>query len=130
MPAGRPTKYDPAYCDQIIDFMAQGYSITAFAGSIRVARSSVYLWAEEHPEFSDAIKIAEAAAAVWWEDRLRSNATEGVGNATACVFGLKNRARDDWRDRREHDHSNTDGTLTGLFESIAARGKTINDDAG
>lgn len=105
MTAGRPSKYDPAYCDQIIDFLADGYSVTAFAGSIRVARSTVYLWAEEHPEFSDALNIGQAASALWWENRLRDNAEKGEGNATAAIFGLKNRAADDWRDKREHDHN-------------------------
>lgn len=112
MAAGRPTKYDPKYCDEIITFLEEGYSVTAWAGSIRVARSTVYKWAEEHPEFSDALNIAQAVSALWWEDRLRENAEKGEGNATAAIFGLKNRAADDWRDKRELDNTSSDGSMT------------------
>jgi len=112
MSAGRPTKYDPAFCDEIIDFLSEGYSVTAFAGYIRVSRSTVYLWAEEHPEFSDALNVGQAASALWWENQLRNNAQTGEGNATSCVFGLKNRAADDWRDKRDHDHTSSDSTMT------------------
>ena len=106
---GRPTKYTPEFCEQIIDFMAEGYSVTAFAGSIRVSRATIYNWADEHPEFLDALQTAQAIAALWWEDRLRAVAEKNEGNATAAIFGLKNRAADDWRDKQSHEHSGPDG---------------------
>jgi hypothetical protein len=109
---GRPTKYHPMYCEAIIDFMAEGYSATAFAGSILVSRSTVYKWADEHPEFSDALKVGQARSAVWWEDCLRDNAMTGQGNATSAIFGLKNRVAHDWRDKRDLDLSSTDGSMT------------------
>lgn len=101
----RPTKYDPAYCDDARAFLAEGYSVAAFAGSIGVATSTVYKWVEEHPEFSDAIKAGQAGAVHWWENRLRDVAAKGEGNATACIFGLKNRAPSEWRDKTETEHS-------------------------
>jgi len=96
---GRPSTYDPAYCEQIIDYMSNGYSVTAFAGSIGVARSTVYKWADEHPDFSDALKSAQAKSSIWWEDCLRDIAQGKDGNATAAIFGLKNRSADEWRDK-------------------------------
>lgn len=101
MPTGRPTKYDPAYCEQAIEYMGQGYSLTAFAGHILVSRDTIYEWERAELEFSDAIKTARAAAASWWEERLRSIALGGEGNATATLFGLKNRVADEWRDKTE-----------------------------
>jgi len=112
MTTGRPTKYDPRYCDEVIDFLANGYSVTAFAGDIRVSRSTVYKWAEENEAFSDALKVGQAASALWWENRLRDTAEKGEGNATAAIFGLKNRAADDWRDKREVDNTSSDGSMT------------------
>lgn len=111
MPAGRPTKYKREYCQSAIDFMRDGYSVTAFAGHIGVARSTVFKWAEENLEFSDALKTAQALAALWWEESLRTVARTGEGNATACIFGVKNRSREEWRDRQEVDHSSSDGTM-------------------
>jgi hypothetical protein len=103
--SGRPSKYDPAFCDEVLPFMSQGYSTTALAGHLGVSRSTVYLWMEENPAFSDAVKEGMAASARWWEDCLRQNAMTGQGNATSAIFGLKNRAADDWRDKRDVDHT-------------------------
>ncbi|WP_373083812.1 helix-turn-helix domain-containing protein [Zhongshania sp.] len=112
MPAGRPTKYDPKYCDEVVEYMRDGYSVTAFAGHIGVARSTVFKWADEHEEFSDSLKAAQAMAAQWWEDRLRDVAMTGTGNATAAIFGVKNRSSEDYKDKRETDLTNSDGKLT------------------
>lgn len=109
MPAGRPSKYDPAYCEQVIDCLADGHSVTAFAGRIGVARSTVFKWAEEHREFSDAVKVGQARATEFWEKILADVARDGGGNATAAIFGLKNRASDDWRDKVEQEISGKDG---------------------
>jgi hypothetical protein len=106
---GRPSSYDPAYCDQVIEFLKDGYSLTAFAGEIGVARSTVFKWMEEHEEFSDSVKIGQAGATLWWEKANRALATSGTGNATACIFGLKNRASDDWRDISKTEHSGPEG---------------------
>ncbi len=111
MRTGRPTKYKPEYCQAAIDFMRDGYSVTAFAGHIGVARSTVFKWAEENPDFSDSLKTAQALAALWWEESLRIVARTGEGNATACIFGVKNRSTEDWRDKQEVDHTSSDGSL-------------------
>jgi hypothetical protein len=96
---GRPSKYDPAYCDRVILHMADGASLTSFAGEIEVARSTINEWMEHHPEFSEAVNIAKAKCAGWWENVSRKNAKDGGGNATLCVFGLKNMGADDWREK-------------------------------
>ena len=46
-PFGRPTKYDPIYCDMVEEEMAKGFSLTAFAGIIGVARSIINEWMAE-----------------------------------------------------------------------------------
>lgn len=105
MPAGRPSEYDPSYCDKVVEFLREGYSLAAFAGEIGVARSSIYEWIKNHPDFSDAVKRAQAKSALWWEKRNLEFAKTGEGNATAIIFGLKNRASDDWRDKVETEVS-------------------------
>ena len=98
---GRPSAYDPKFADEVISFMADGYSIAGFAGHIGGSRSTVYKWADESEEFSDALKIAQAKAALWWERQARTIAATGEGNASVTIFGLKNRVADEWRDKRE-----------------------------
>src|SRR3954465_7610506 len=107
MAVGRPTKYDRHYCDDIVAFCRHGYSITAFAGHIGVARSTIGEWASVHEEFSAAVKAAKAAAALWWEERGRTVAERGGshGAATMVIFNLKNMAPDDYADKRQHEVS-------------------------
>jgi hypothetical protein len=107
MPAGRPTKYDPAYCDQIIEHMKDGASITSFAAEIDVARSTINEWIAAHPDFSEACARAKAKCAAWWEKTNRNLAATGTGNQGACKLGLTNMAPDDWRDKSEVEHSGT-----------------------
>jgi hypothetical protein len=101
--AGAPTKYKKEYCQKVIDFMAQGYSFEAFAGSIGVCADTVFEWAKVHPEFSDSKKLAYERNRVFWEtqgiDGLRSSKNNSF-NATVWIFNMKNRFR--WRDRVEH----------------------------
>jgi hypothetical protein len=106
MPAGRPTLYRPEYCERISELMNEGLSFAACAGDIGVSRDTIYEWSKVHPEFSDAKSIGEAKAQLWWERRNIDLAKTGEGNATATVWGLKNRASADWRDRTEQESTN------------------------
>jgi hypothetical protein len=51
-------------------------------------------------------------AALWWEESLRIVARTGEGNATACIFGVKNRSTEDWRDKQEVDHTSSDRSMS------------------
>lgn len=109
MPAGRPTKYQLTYCDLVIEEMAQGKSLTAFAAEIGVSRETIEEWRRVHPEFSVSVKIAKAKCAAWWEERGRALSQGALGNAGVVVFGLKNMAPEDWVERTE---TKVDGSLT------------------
>ena len=102
---GRPSKYDAAYCQQLVDHMATGASVASFAAEIDVARSTINEWASVHPEFSEALSRGKVKCLAWWEKAARSSASAGTGNATMIVFGLKNMGEEDWRDKREVEHS-------------------------
>lgn len=101
MPAGRPSKYDPSFCDAVVVHCADGASLTSFAASIDVCRDTITEWTDKHPEFSLAVKRAKAKCAAWWELNARMGATGASKdvNPTLCIFGLKNMAADDWREK-------------------------------
>jgi transposase len=103
----RPSLYDPAYCEGIVEHCRDGSSITSYAAEIGVCRDTISEWASVHEEFSVAVKRAKAVCGAWWEKTARSNATDGKGNAVLCIFGLKNMAPEDWRDKIETEHSGT-----------------------
>lgn len=109
---GRPNEYDPAYCDQVLEFMSQGYSLTAFAGSIRKARQTVYRWMREHAAFSDAVTRAQACRVTALETKLLRS-RKGA-ETTAAIFALRNADPTEWKDVRsvKHDHNHTVDTLT------------------
>jgi hypothetical protein len=106
MATGRPTKYLPEYCDRVIEFCADGASLTAFAGEIRVSRRTLTYWAEAYHEFYEACEVAKALACRWWEKQLRGVASGdgGPGAATAAIFGVKNFGELDFSDRRQVEH--------------------------
>ena len=109
MPGGRPTVYKPEFCDKAREILADGYSVLGFAGKIGVSKMTVYRWIDQYPEFRDAVKDGQAAAASWWEDRLRDIAYGKDGNATAAIFGLKNRGADVWCDKVAQEVSGPEG---------------------
>lgn len=105
MPAGRPTKYDPAHCDVAEATLAEGFSEAVLAGRLDVTVTTVANWKNEHPEFFEAVKRGAAKGAEVWEARLHTLASTGDGNATAIIFGLKNRVPSLWRDKTEQEVS-------------------------
>lgn len=60
-------KYDPKYCQEIVDFMAEGDSLTQFAASLGTHVQTLKNWAKKNIEFDDAVKTAQAVAEAWWE---------------------------------------------------------------
>lgn len=106
MPAGRPSKYDPEYCDLARSFMGRGFSLTAFAGELGVNRDTVVEWQHAHPEFSVAVKDGQAGRTKCLEEGLLAEGQLGP-QVTARIFALKNAAPDEWRDK--HEISGPDG---------------------
>lgn len=104
---GRPSEYDPAFCEAVIAAGAQGYSLTAFAGLIGVHRDTLYAWGEAHPEFSDAMKRHKAVRVHRLEFGLLNSASAPV--VTAHIFALKNACPEEWRDKVVQEHTGPNG---------------------
>ena len=98
MAMGRPSKYDPRFCDEVEDLMRQGFSKTAAAGAIGVDRDTFLNWAKEHPDFFGAVKRGEAARTHKLETDLLL-APDGP-NVTSRIFALKNAAPEEWREKQ------------------------------
>lgn len=104
---GRPTKYDPAMCDKIIEMGRSGASKAEMALDLGIAYSTFDVWQNTKPEFSEAVKEAEALSRGWWEKngRLATFGGHDGFNATSYIFQMKNRFSDHWRDKTEREHS-------------------------
>lgn len=99
MPAGRPSEYKPGYGDEIIALMATGLSLTAAAADLGFHRDTIYEWARQHAEFSDALKLARGKRVLQLEKELLSS--EVGPKVTARIFALKNADPEEWRDKHE-----------------------------
>jgi hypothetical protein len=94
---GRPTLYRPEYCQRAIEFMGQGYSVTALAGHLGMSKDAIYDWINLYPDFRHAINMGRAARVAALETKLLAT-SQGVG-VTAAIFALKNADPDEWQDR-------------------------------
>ncbi len=105
----RPSKYDPAYCEQVIELAQDGASLLECAVTIGVEKKTLYNWAEDHPEFLHALTRAKQLRLVWWERVHRKCAQSGEGNAASIQFGLKNIGPEDYADKVDLNHGGQKG---------------------
>jgi hypothetical protein len=126
MPAGRPTSYDPKFCEMLIEHMAKGYSFESFGSVTDTCKDTLYEWVKVHPQFSDSKKRATEKSRYWWESQGIDNIlnkkemtkdsegntvlVETSLNAAAWIFNMKNRFKEEWRDKQEIE--TTPSTLT------------------
>lgn len=133
--AGQPTKYKDEYADLAFKFCLLGADNVRLAELFEVSLATIHNWRNAHPEFLDAIKRgkqeadAVIASSLYHrakgyehpEDDIRSVNGEIVitptikhypPDTTAAIFWLKNRQNSYWRDRKEHDLTSSDGTMT------------------
>lgn len=133
MPAGRPTEFDDAYVEQAAKLCEFGATDDEMAEFFGIAVRTLYRWKLDHPEFCHAIKVAKEVADERVERSLYQKATgynyteqqaikikkaqyeEEVevvdvekhvpADTPAAIFWLKNRRKEQWRDKQEVEHT-------------------------
>jgi hypothetical protein len=110
MGAGRPSLYDPAYCDEVLRLGAEGCSVVEMAAEIGVARNTLEtLWPEAHPEFMEALGAARLRSQAWWESQGRKNlATQGF-QSSLYSRSMAARFPHDWREVKGTELTGKDG---------------------
>ena len=129
---GRPSKYKPDYAEQAIKLCMLGMTDAEMASFFEVSESTLNLWKDAHPEFSESIKKgkafsdADVASRLFHramgydhpEDDIRVVSGEIVitptvkhypPDTTAAIFWLKNRQREKWRDKVDTEVTGKDG---------------------
>lgn len=114
MPAGRPSKYDQAMCERVIECGQEGMGRCEMAADLGIHYETFEAYQAKHPEFSEAVKAALRLSQAWWEGNGRKATFGGFDgfNATSYIFQMKNRFKEDWRDRKETDLTSSDGSMT------------------
>lgn len=123
---GRPTSYKQEYDAQVEKLCRLGATDPEIADFFGVAVATLYNWREQFPTFLEALKAGKQTADAEVADKLYRRATgynhpavkiflrrdddapvhapyteHCPPDVTACIFWLKNRRPDLWRDKHE-----------------------------
>lgn len=113
---GRPTKYQPEFCDRIIDLGTQGMGICEIAVELGVVRQTIYSWKDQHSEFLDAFTRAREKSQAWWERQGREGLSSREFNHGLWKLNMVNRFPKDWSDKQKVEHANSPNPL--LMEMV------------
>lgn len=125
---GRPPKYHEGMVKQARKLAQLGATDREVADFFDVTEKTIYSWQHEHPKFCEALKVGKAVAddrvekslyrraLGYSHDAVKIMAVEGnvvqepfiehyPPDTTACIFWLKNRRREEWRDKAEVEHT-------------------------
>jgi transposase-like protein len=133
---GRPSKYDPTFCEIAYQLYTGGATDAEVAKVLDVNPATLYRWVAEHEEFRNTQKLGKVSADERVERSLYHRATgyshpavkifcdpktgkhsliEYVEHyppdTTACIFWLKNRRPETWKDK--HEIAITDSAQSG-----------------
>jgi len=75
-PVGRPTEYDPSYCDKVIELGMLGKSFEQMSAQLNVSYRTLCRWRDSHEEFCHALEDAQALSQAWWEDQAQCHMLE------------------------------------------------------
>lgn len=107
---GRPTDYDPSYCEQVVEWGKLGKSLTWMAAQLEQSKQTLYNWMDANPEFMDAMTRAKVHAQAWWEDKGQDNLlTQGFQNAS-WSRSMAARFPDEWREVKGTELSGPNGS--------------------
>ena len=122
-PMGRPSKYQPEYCQQIIELGKLGKSIAQMAAHFDVDKASIYRWSEEHEEFRTSLARAKAHSQTWWENAAQQNMDNRNFNAQLWLKSVASRFRDDYTEKQVTELTGANGG------AVQVETKTVDTDA-
>jgi transposase len=94
-PVGRPSKYNPAFCDQVIELGKLGKSVEQIACELGLSTRVMYKWRDEHEEFMHAMEEAKEYEQYWWETIAQTHMIEeqGAAKLNASIWSRSMAAR-------------------------------------
>lgn len=72
---GRALKYDPRYCEEIRLLAQDGKFPETWCATIGIHKVTLYRWADDHPEFEEAVMIAWVLLQSFWTKYAVTNLT-------------------------------------------------------
>lgn len=116
---GRPSDYDPAYCERVIELGRSGASVVEMAVDIGVSRATLETnWPAAHPEFLEALTHARECSQVWWEKAGRTGMVDNTINASIWSRSMAARFPKDWREVKGTELTGKDGAPVETVQRI------------
>lgn len=130
---GRPPKYKASFAEQASKLCSLGATNEDLADFFSVSIRTIIRWTTEHEDFCHAVKEAkeiadqrverslyQRAVGYTYDSEKVFNGKDGIvrtdtrehvpPDVTAQIFWLKNRRRDQWRDKHDHELTGADGS--------------------
>ena len=123
-PVGRPTAYEPSFCEKAIELGSKGKSLEQISGALGITYRTLCRWRDEHEEFCHALEDAHALAQSWWEEMAQAYMLEHKDgerlNASLWSRSMAARFPKNYSDRVKQEISGPDGTAlkTGFILSF------------
>jgi hypothetical protein len=114
----RPSKYKPEYAELAMNYCLLGATDAEVAAFLGIGLRTVADWKIAHTDFAEAMSTGKDKADAKVVGALYKNATGG--NVTAQIFWLKNRRKEDWRDKVDHSLTGPDGGPV-QFQSVTRK---------
>jgi hypothetical protein len=129
---GRPSKYGSIDLTLVEKLASYGLTEEEIADCVGICRASLDNYKNEHPEFLGTLKkgkdkfdaqVVKALhhRAIGYDHEedvimqykgtviVKPTTKHYPPDTAACIFWLKNRRKDEWRDKVDHEHSGKDG---------------------
>jgi len=123
-PVGRPTLYDPKYCEEVVTLGRIGKSVEQIAANLNVSLRTIYLWRDTHEEFLHALDDAKTYEQAWWEEQASAYMVENKEsdrlNATLWSRSMAARFPKKYRESTKTEITGADGAplLSGIQVSF------------
>lgn len=127
MSGGRPSDYEPEFCNTAFAMSQEGATVREIAEALEVNEVTIWRWQQKHPEFRKSMQLGKDAADDRVEHSLYRRATgysfdsikimtyEGAvivepfvehvpPDVNAAKFWLQNRRGVTWKEKSEHEH--------------------------
>ena len=123
-PVGRPSKYNPKFCDEVIALGKIGKSVEAIGAILGVGTKTLYNWRDQHEDFLHALDMAKEFELQWWEDIAQTHMIENKEsdkiNATIWSRSMAARFPKKYREQVKQEITGADGAplLSGIQVSF------------
>lgn len=123
-PVGRPSLYDPKYCEEVIALGKIGKSVEQIASTLNVSLRTMYSWRDAHEEFLHALEDAKTYEQAWWEEQAVAYMVENKEsdrlNATLWSRSMAARFPKKYRESVKQEITGADGAplLSGIQVSF------------